>query len=594
MIKNKLSSILKKNMFLSFLKDEQGVYSIIMGLISLALVGFVALVVDGSGILLDKARFNQGMEQAGLLLVAENNEFRENKDHANVLGQQVTAEEKDKFNNNELKAKQDKRNKELIATIVRSYYLPNSYQEDNTKITDKFSYECGHLKKGNAELKSVACKIAGEFDRPSWLYMKQDGFDLSFDKTVKIKSDGIFVQKNLDTVPLDVMLVLDFTGSMKQNIHGQNVTGSQISKIDMLRNVVKQVSDELLSKESSRYNRLGFTNFAIGASQHGQPKYCYLPYALKSNIHNLTPKIIKNYWEHQIRTDSRYNQTNSFFSLFYYLLYAQKDSYFDLNQTVSDISLFDGTNRNNWLYYAKSDAPEWCLGQYERYKNGIEKQYYTSYGYQKKFKEMETTKFWYNANESNKFYNDFKQIYPSGGTLSSSGLLIGANSLMNKNTKPEVQPSKLGINTKRVLLVMSDGKDELTYLKCASGYYRGYNFAKLSFRDLLYCYSVASYSLDPEITTTLINKGMCEAIRNRLDTLQDENYEKQPAKIAFVFFGPKQTANSFGVQMQAWQKCVGQENLYFAESEAQLLDSFRQIIGLQEEVGHAASERPNF
>ena len=70
-----------------FYSDQQGVYMIMTGLLSFILLGVIALAVDGSGILLDKARLQYGTEQAALALVAENNNYRVNKEHSDVARQ---------------------------------------------------------------------------------------------------------------------------------------------------------------------------------------------------------------------------------------------------------------------------------------------------------------------------------------------------------------------------------------------------------------------------------------------------------------------------------------------------------------------------
>lgn len=50
-------------------------------------------------------------------------------------------------------------------------------------------------------------------------------------------------------------------------------------------------------------------------------------------------------------------------------------------------------------------------------------------------------------------------VRPSGWTSASSGLLVGANIMMDENKNPDAQPSKLGTNIQRVILVLSDGED---------------------------------------------------------------------------------------------------------------------------------------
>ena len=73
-----------------FLQNEHGVYTIITALLAFPLLLFVAFTVDGTGILLDKARLAQATDQAALLLIAEDNQYRKNKDHCDVKRQNVS------------------------------------------------------------------------------------------------------------------------------------------------------------------------------------------------------------------------------------------------------------------------------------------------------------------------------------------------------------------------------------------------------------------------------------------------------------------------------------------------------------------------
>ena len=88
------------------------------------------------------------------------------------------------------------------------------------------------------------------------------------------------------------------------------------------------------------------------------------------------------------------------------------------------------------------------------------------------------------------------------------------------------------------------------------------------------------------ITTTLINKGMCKKIRERLDRLQEKAYPQKATQIHFVAFGYVPN----GKQKDAWENCVG-KNYHHASNKEQLLDTFRHIVGLQEEVGHVAPHK---
>ena len=50
-------------------------------LLAFPLLFLIAFTIDGTGMLLDKARFAQATDQAALLLVAENNAYRKGNDH---------------------------------------------------------------------------------------------------------------------------------------------------------------------------------------------------------------------------------------------------------------------------------------------------------------------------------------------------------------------------------------------------------------------------------------------------------------------------------------------------------------------------------
>ena len=130
---------------------------------------------------------------------------------------------------------------------------------------------------------------------------------------------------------------------------------------------------------------------------------------------------------------------------------------------------------------------------------------------------------------------------------------------MNKHTDPLAQPDKLEANTQRILMVLSDGKDTIL----------------------------------PEVTKILQEKGMCERIRKRLDTLQDDKFKKMPSKIAFVLFGNPKAADQFPAdKKEQWVKCVGAENFYEAKDKDELVKSFKKIIAVEEEVGTISNKKP--
>ncbi len=515
---------------LHFYKNESGVYSVMMGLLSVVLVGLIAFAVDGSGLLLDKARFVQGMEQASLALVAENNANRQNKSHYDVTRQQSDKSDA----NAKSEEQQDKRNQELIRGIVQSYYLGNTYRpnpkDNNSDIKDEYHYKCGPIDNGsNGASKTVACEVSGNFDRPSWFYLKDQA--LSFDKTEKISSGAIYAQKNQDDVaPLDLMLVSDFSGSMNYDVETNSVKDSSKSKLKALKEVVASISEDLLDSQKAKddnrnispFNRIGFVAFSFGAQQKDRSGYCYLPFYFKSSdVKERLEKLVAI----RSKSDEEFKK-----------IINHMNNDVDLTKTVNAVDKFDG---NDLSYGISYDKFHFCLGS----------------------SSSNTTRFWFTKDTRENLEISFKALSAQGATLSSSGLLIGANYLMNKNTDAKAQPSELKTNTQRIIIVLSDGKDE----------------TKSTLNEIL-------------VTPKLIAKGLCDKIRTQLDSLQDKNYTTRPARIAFVAFGYPPD----GEQKTGWQNCVGEKGYYLASSKEELLETFRQIVGLNEEVGHALDSKPNF
>ncbi len=544
----KYTKFVYKKVF-DFYQNEQGVYALLTGAISFVLLGIIALAVDGSGMLLDKARLSQGMEQGALALSAEANKPRisQNEDlsgNGYFTAKTVTpADKKDSrfASKSEKEIRGYKRDQELLKSYVQSY-LPDA------KLPRDFEYDC---EEKSTPKRVVSCWAQGDIDRPSWLPLNDTS--LTFQPEVKIASDRVYVGKNLDDVaPLDLMLVTDLSGSMNKDENNQS--GGQ-SKISILREVVATIGDELLDNKTQRedispYNRIRFTSFAFGATQANQNE-CTLPYELTSEGKNnlLSTKVAGGYstlsgltyfdaWKKGVM--DKLSLSNTTLMVYGHFLDTLTNKGIDYNATVSSIAKFDGSNRTYALTFPKND---WCLGGSA---------------------SPTTSNKWYHKGEVSSLKQDLNSLKPNGATLSSSGVLIGANLLMNKNDEAAAQPGTLRTNTQRILLVLSDGRDEI--------------YA-----------NPPSPVIPPQlhITANLIEKGMCKAIRERLNTLQDTNYSRKNARIHFVAFG--YTAS--GLQKQRWLECVGTEGYHEAKNKQQLLETFRQIVGLQEEVGHVTPNK---
>ena len=612
-----------------FYSDQQGVYMIMTGLLSFILLGVIALAVDGSGILLDKARLQYGTEQAALALVAENNNYRVNKEHSDVARQNVSAEEIKRAGNDVTTAKQEKRNQEIIQGFVKNY-LRTPYDNTDNRIDSSaavtlekpekgFQYECHPVEVKNAKggiEKMATCGVTAVVLRRSWLYLKDNG-GLSFDKRVKIDSGLTYAVKKRDKpVPVDLMLVADFSGSMYEKvIDGKYIDAKDRTKgnrdprvkVQILREVVDVVAQELIpDKEKanlSPYNRIGVVAYGFGAQQ-GSTRYCTLPF-----IEGVPQKKIV--YVRDTKLDSRGNQTNTWKNLThsgqvgdyiekfhdggdairmqgytqklinamlynevasftggsgnvrnekYKLQQVENDDrtpawkdwplsfifnsyYHKKEKTLDSIDTFDGTFKNYGIQFPKNGH---CLGSGEIDKGDGDP-------------NTPSTHIWFAKKQAADLHNFLYKLKPEGNTLSSSGMLIGANLLMNKHTDPLAQPDKLEANTQRILMVLSDGKDTIL----------------------------------PDLTQELQKDGMCDRIRKRLDTLQDDKFKKMPARIAFVLFGNPKLADQFPAdKKQSWVNCVGPENFYEAKDKDELIKSFKKIIAVEEEVGTISNKKP--
>lgn len=601
----------------NFYHNQQGVYVIMTALMSFGLIGLVTLSVDGSGLLLDKARLAQGTEQAALALVSEANAFRENKEHADVLRQTVSKEEVEGFGEGleaELKAKQNKRNQEIIQGIVKNYLRTQHDNQDNSvdskaavTVENDFYYECKeeiiNSSNNNALRKPITCAVQAEVERKSWLYWSGlHKADLSYDKRETIKSELTFVTKEKGfPIPIDLIVINDLSDSMYYPPQG----GTK-RKIASLRDVMKKVVDMLIPDESesaSPYNRIGAVSFALGAQQQGDKNNCVLPYF--GDNYNYTMQITYNDsvsmsggrdWTY---ADPKHENFNARYDYLKGLGFTIKDeqgadyirgktkinndpkipyshvAYSEMFVTAPIVEIMkallvevpkanfrlnvDSHYSRIGKHFAKYHKHDYTLNSIDNF-NGKNIDYDITYEKTPfclgRSKGRSMTDSWYSKGQIAEAHNFINGIEQHGYTLASSGLLLGANMMMNKSTVAEAQPDKLGVNTQRILLVMSDGNDTVL----------------------------------PRLTRELLNMGMCDRIRNKLDSLQDENVAKVATKVAFVSFDFKQRPED----EQAWKACTGESNYYEATNEEELLEAFKSIVSVDQEVGKLDSSKKFF
>ncbi|TYA51939.1 pilus assembly protein [Aggregatibacter actinomycetemcomitans] len=509
------------NSIKQFFQNEHGVYAIITALLAFPLLLLVAFTVDGTGILLDKARLAQATDQAALLLIAEDNKYRKNKDHSDVSRQHVSQQDINREGNSKVQAQWKKRNQELVQGLVKLYLRSDDKNGQKNSspaiIKDPFLAECleekTQPKNKNGTAKSIACVVQGSVQRKFWLPWGQTLVSSSrlHDGRVGINSGKTYAVKDKQiTIPIDLMMVTDLSGSMVSPID-KRIPSSSI-RIDALRDVVKDIEGILLPKDSrddtSPYNRMGFVAFAGGARQKTEKNDCVLPYYAQQSKKEEISNLYRN------------NKLDEASKLL--------DQYMDIERTINQIDQFNGSN----ISYDFINTTKKCLGKSEG---------------------KETTRAWFDKKNLG-VSNALNEIDPDGGTAVTSGMFIGTNLMTDTNKDPEAAPSKLNTNTRRILLVLSDGEDnrptEGTLVK-------------------------------------LMSAGLCNKIKRKIDSLQDTKYPKVEARVAFVALGYNPPQD----QVNVWKQCVGKQ-YYTVFSKQGLLDAFRQIISFEEEVGRSSSQKP--
>ncbi|MDG6897047.1 hypothetical protein A6A19_03285 [Actinobacillus delphinicola] len=615
----------------------------------------------------------------------------------------------------DLEFKEYERNIQMVASVVRSYYLPDTYKDytstgnagNNYNIKDDFYYHCDHVLRNGVLTNDIACVVDGGFERPSWLFWGNDfkkDYGLSFGRTQKIAVDNtVYIGKYRANIPVDIMFVADFSSSMMDGIDGRPAKDLSPDdpdvKINVLRSVIKKVSTSLLKPSSDPnapkvYNRIGFALFGYGSQLYKDSQQCALPYIynktqldtpvyigdprnkdfcdratqqtadqqssiqndqtqikqLQQNIQDVNGRIPAEQqkvnqcqmdWttgcndaydnldndQNKLQdlqdqlTDTQDTLTNDQNTL--KTLQAQQkqmciyktDSYdLDYFKTLDMVDHFDGSPLTSQKSFYKFNKNMYCLHQRD------------------KDPQPSTTQVWYTSTNADldKLNADFENIAPQGATLASSGLMIGANLLMQEDKT--ALPDKIKSNTKRFIVVLSDGIDTTpqgtlrrTMLPVAGGEEsKQYNSDQVPVNVdgtlVPYGYSSRRRGHLPAyhnyITRSLMDPakylrsqsngvqgqgqeemGLCDRIRRRLDSLQQDGYTKYNSKISFIAVGydPRQAKDTdTREQTAAWQKCVGEGNYYTAKSADELANAIRSATGLNNEVGQITDKRPVF
>ncbi|MDG4952302.1 TadE/TadG family type IV pilus assembly protein [Actinobacillus equuli] len=541
-----------------FIQDESGVYAVMGGLLALPIIALMFVSLESAGIIQDKARLSDSLEQAVLSLSAENNSGRKKNDYR-LSGTDA--------NNGNFIADSDigKRDLAIVESFVMTY-LPQT-AANKMSLTPICKTDEKTNKQGHTSSAETTCTVSGTIQHKSWFPLKVGSAEV-IPTEVKVASASKAFKKNIVSIPIDLMVVADLSGSMNFDLAGHRNPAYGTSKISILKDVLNELATKsLFSPESNDNNRIAISPFALGA-EYSETK-CSLPFVFNhnpktisyTNYFGITAKqnaqdIIKDYLTKFGSSDTQLSR-----AIFTQSLAAQ----IDVTKTLSSIDSLDKVG------FTFSKNP-YCLGDKNRNKHQ-----------------------WFTRKEQGDFSAVVNKLEAVGSTFAGSGLLAAANKMLKETSRTK----QLGEETKRVLLVLSDGNDELraedsgvpftNYSRLTENLILGYQediltqSRKQTFHDIDYYgrkinSGTSDIILSNGRTKLSENLQMCNIIRDKLNELNgDKN-----TSIVFVEFGYQSKSAS------AWKHCVGNDgNYYSATNKESLLNSFKQAIGHTDDVGHS-------
>ncbi|ANF70657.1 hypothetical protein A6043_04675 [[Haemophilus] ducreyi] len=571
-----------------FIQNQSGVYIIFGALLTLPIVALLFVSLEVAGIIQDKARLNDALEQAVLSLTAENNSGRKSYDYA--------LDNAEKANGKYLKdSEAGKRDSQIVKTFVK-LYLPQvdaSSMEFEPICTTKGNTPTPENSKKYAETSSshVTCTVTGSINHRS-LFPMTVGKSEIIPTQVPLSSASIAQKINNVSLPLDLMVVADLSGSMRFGIEDVGNMYDKIkypqvkSKLDTLKEVLNNLTDQyLFSADANPHNRIALTPFAMGAMP-AKKAHCVLPFKWRYPYGN---------------NNSRVNLTDVSRPLKRGKLYFRAKFVDDMVTLLDTKKTLLSIGQDH--YDVEFNTANICL---------------------KNLKE--SSQLWYEHQHKDLFKSYVKSLEADGATLSSTGIIVAANSMLTENPS---RTEQLKTPTKRVILILSDGQDDIANGSNGStdeqrnkrnipftnfsritenlifgkeeklnpnkvdrnGYITQNDYYGYASEDLYYSKNIYNYNSgtimypshltnDTEQIQPPKGMGMCEIITEKLNNFNKD----QNTKIVFVEFGYQSESKA------AWQKCVG-SNYFSVSNQNELLDAFKQAIDQNDDIGHSVNPR---
>lgn len=636
-----------------FGQDESGVYSIIMGLITVFLLIAISFTFEFSGMLMDKARLSDGLEQAALTVIAENN--------------------KDRSRDNLDQNRANQRN-HWIADKYATLYLPGHNQPDLKVVCDKNytgnSKNSGFLQE-SAEA-DITCAITGTVNRHTWLPISLNNIDVVPSQS-KIGSYGLASKKTSEPLPFDIVFAVElsdayFTSVEKDKfVHCSTVPANMrddITKyLDWRRRrcekdtgaqyLVKVLQDfsqtNLFQSESaaSRNSRISFFPYNVAGQMTASRNRCIIPVVgisdseARSYQNRIDPNSDEAYYEYTNKEHYGWLKYRLYINEPLHIFSSRKEMANSIQNALTQFNVsFGDTEHYQYVYFFLKYLPYYIdyrrtvdmvrhmtpisgtdLDNASDTSKGLYVNTNSTTCFQMAPDRYRMSSGWYDRNTYSdfvRFTNDRAQ-YSGGAADTVLGMLSATQHFVNLGRNTNLSTNQ---PTQRLLIMIGTGssfglgdlhnlqkkdwicrdrdprtgrtlnpqtrcqdhRDSARRLKWIREHSRYYNRAD----DTVHIPNSPSGRKDPasefnQIGNKLIEQGVCQAIRDRLDTL-DSSGSAGRSKVIYINYLNRMT----DAKANQLRGCVDQ--LYFASNRQELLDALnksleRENSQSEEEVG---------